>query len=135
MVVFAAHNIMRDPPFTKIDLLSCRNLLIYMDQPLQRKVLSLFQYALRQGGFLFLGTSETLGDLQGDFHTVDSRNKVFQSLRAGSFRLSRLLVPTVAAPLARHGEDGGSHAMDEGAAIDEAPKPTRCMPVPPLNCR
>ncbi|WP_247872744.1 chemotaxis protein CheB [Azospirillum sp. TSH64] len=120
MVVFAAHNIMRDPPFTKIDLLSCRNLLIYMDQPLQRKVLSLFQYALRQSGFLFLGTSETLGDLQSDFHTVDSRNKVFQSLRAGSFRLSRLLVPTVAAPLARHGEDAVSHGMEEGAVIDEA---------------
>ncbi|MFP5518162.1 MAG: chemotaxis protein CheB, partial [Alphaproteobacteria bacterium] len=77
MVVFAAHNIMRDPPFTKIDLLSCRNLLIYMDQPLQRKVLGLFQYALRQSGFLFLGTSETLGDLQSDFHIVDSRNKIF----------------------------------------------------------
>ncbi|MCP1612546.1 two-component system CheB/CheR fusion protein [Azospirillum lipoferum] len=120
MVVFAAHNIMRDPPFTKIDLLSCRNLLIYMDQPLQRKVLSLFQYALRQSGFLFLGTSETLGDLQSDFHTVDSRNKLFQSLRAGSFRLSRLLVPTVAAPPARHGEDGGTQAMEEGAVIDEA---------------
>ncbi|MBY6263146.1 PAS domain-containing protein [Azospirillum sp. 412522] len=120
MVVFAAHNIMRDPPFTKIDLLSCRNLLIYMDQPLQRKILSLFQYALRQSGFLFLGTSETLGDLQSDFHTVDSRNKVFQSLRTGSFRLSRLLVPTVAAPLARHGEDGPSQAMEEGAVIDEA---------------
>lgn len=131
MVVFAAHNIMRDPPFTKIDLLSCRNLLIYMDQPLQRKVLSLFQYALRQGGFLFLGTSETLGDLQGDFHTVDSRNKVFQSLRAGSFRLSRLLVPTVSAPLARHGEDGGSHAMEEGAAIDEAMAALMKAYVPP----
>ncbi|SMF50650.1 two-component system, chemotaxis family, CheB/CheR fusion protein [Azospirillum oryzae] len=131
MVVFAAHNIMRDPPFTKIDLLSCRNLLIYMDQPLQRKVLSLFQYALRQGGFLFLGTSETLGDLQGDFHTVDSRNKVFQSLRAGSFRLSRLLVPTVAAPLARHADDGGSHAMEEGAAIDEAMATLMKAYVPP----
>ncbi|WP_246457226.1 chemotaxis protein CheB [Azospirillum oryzae] len=131
MVVFAAHNIMRDPPFTKIDLLSCRNLLIYMDQPLQRKVLSLFQYALRQGGFLFLGTSETLGDLQGDFHTVDSRNKLFQSLRAGSFRLSRLLVPTVSAPLARHGDDTGSHAMEEGAAIDEAMAALMKAYVPP----
>lgn len=120
MVVFAVHNIMRDPPFTKIDLVSCRNLLIYMDQPLQRKVLSLFQYALRQSGFLFLGTSETLGDLQTEFHTVDGRNKLFQSLRAGSYRLSRLLVPTVAAPLARHGDETTTHAMEEGAAIDEA---------------
>lgn len=120
MVVFAVHNIMRDPPFTKIDLVSCRNLLIYMDQPLQRKVLSLFQYALRQSGFLFLGTSETLGDLQTDFHTMDGRSKLFQSLRAGTYRLSRLLVPTVAAPLARHADETTSHAMEEGAAIDEA---------------
>ena len=131
MVVFAAHNIMRDPPFTKIDLLSCRNLLIYMDQPLQRKVLSLFQYALRQSGFLFLGTSETLGDLQSDFHTVDSRNKIFQSLRAGSFRLSRLLVPTVAAPLARHGDDVSTPALEEGAAIDEAMAALMKAYVPP----
>ncbi len=118
MVVFAVHNIMRDPPFTKIDLVSCRNLLIYMDAPLQRKVLSLFQYALRQSGFLFLGTSETLGELSAEFHALDSRNKVFQSLRAGPHRLSRLLVPTVAAPLARSGET--SHVQEEGAAIDEA---------------
>ncbi|WP_448203318.1 chemotaxis protein CheB [Azospirillum sp. sgz302134] len=120
MVVFAVHNIMRDPPFTKIDLVSCRNLLIYMDAPLQRKVLSLFQYALRQNGFLFLGTSETLGELSTDFNALDSRNKVFQSLRAGTHRLSRLLVPTVAAPLARHTDDAVGHAQEEGAAIDEA---------------
>ncbi len=120
MVVFAVHNIMRDPPFTKIDLVSCRNLLIYMDTPLQRKVLSLFQYALRQGGFLFLGTSETLGELSAEFHVLDGRNKLFQSLRAGSYRLSRLLVPTVAAPMVRHGDDGAGQAHEEGAAIDEA---------------
>ncbi|HYD66418.1 chemotaxis protein CheB [Azospirillum sp.] len=120
MVVFATHNIMRDPPFTKMDLVSCRNLLIYMDTPLQRKVLSLFQYALRQGGFLFLGSSETLGDLSAEFHTVDSRNKLFQSLRAGSYRLSRLLVPSVAAAHARGGEDAAAPGADETIAIDEA---------------
>ncbi|WP_431859003.1 chemotaxis protein CheB [Azospirillum sp.] len=118
VVVFAVHNIMRDPPFTKMDLISCRNLLIYMDQPLQRKVLSLFQYALRQGGFLFLGTSETLGDLQPEFHTSDSRNKIFQSLRAGSYRLSRLMVPSQPAA-ARH-DDLPTPVTEETAAIDEA---------------
>ncbi|MGQ9364999.1 chemotaxis protein CheB [Azospirillum sp. ST 5-10] len=120
MVVFAAHNIMRDPPFTKIDLISCRNLLIYMDSPLQRKVLSLFQYALRQGGFLFLGTSESLGDLAPEFHTVDSRNKLFQSLRAGSYRLSRLLVPQSTAPHRSGDESSMSPATEEAAAIDES---------------
>ncbi|MDQ2103237.1 chemotaxis protein CheB [Azospirillum isscasi] len=131
MVVFAAHNIMRDPPFTKIDLVSCRNLLIYMDSPLQRKVLGLFQYALRQSGFLFLGTSETLGDLSADFHVLDSRNKLFQSLRTGTHRLSRLLVPTVAAPAHRHGDEATSQAHEEGAAIDEAIATLMRAYVPP----
>nr|WP_301340831.1 chemotaxis protein CheB [Azospirillum brasilense] len=131
MVVFAAHNIMRDPPFTKIDLVSCRNLLIYMDSPLQRKVLSLFQYALRQSGFLFLGTSETLGDLSAEFHVLDSRNKLFQSLRTGTHRLSRLLVPTVASPVHRHGDETMSQAQEEGAAIDEAISTLMRAYVPP----
>ncbi|CAO3417470.1 chemotaxis protein CheB [Azospirillum doebereinerae] len=120
MVVFASHNIMRDPPFTKVDLVSCRNLLIYMDQPLQRKVLGLFQYALRQGGFLFLGSSETLGDLQPEFHTLESRAKLFQSLRAGSSRLARPLASTAAPPPARPGDAPSSRALEEGATIDEA---------------
>ena len=119
VVVFAVHNIMRDPPFTKMDLISCRNLLIYMDAPLQRKVLSLFQYALRQGGFLFLGTSETLGDLQSEFHTTDSRNKIFQSLRAGSYRLSRLMVPGTQRTTP-HQDDLPPPVAEETAAIDEA---------------
>ncbi|WP_286191918.1 chemotaxis protein CheB [Roseomonas genomospecies 6] len=131
MVVFAAHNIMRDPPFTKIDLVSCRNLLIYMDSPLQRKVLGLFQYALRQSGFLFLGTSETLGDLSAEFHVLDSRNKLFQSLRTGTHRLSRLLVPTVAAPVHRHGDEAMSQAQEEGIAIDEAISTLMRAYVPP----
>ncbi|WP_084536800.1 chemotaxis protein CheB [Azospirillum halopraeferens] len=120
MVVFAQHNIMRDPPFTRMDLISCRNLLIYMDTPLQRKVLGLFQYALRQGGFLFLGSSESLGDLAPEFHTVDSRNKLFQSLRAGSYRLSRLLLPQRSAPPVRGDHLSMDGHGEENLAIDEA---------------
>ena len=77
MVVFAQHNIIMHPPFTKIDILSCRNLLIYMDQELQRKLLSLFYYSLNTEGILLLGSSETLGT-QGPLYTpVDSKLKIF----------------------------------------------------------
>ena len=62
MVIFAPQNIIMDPPFTKLDILSCRNLLIYLTQELQKKLLPLFHYSLNPGGFLLLGSAETIGD-------------------------------------------------------------------------
>src|SRR6185436_14015405 len=58
LCVFARHDLAKDPPFSKLDLVSCRNVLIYMGPPLQKRLLSVFQYALKPGGFLFLGNSE-----------------------------------------------------------------------------
>ena len=72
MVVFSEQDVIRDPPFSRLDLISCRNLLIYMGNELQKKLIPLFHYALRPGGFLFLGTSETVGDF-GDLFTVLNR--------------------------------------------------------------
>jgi two-component system CheB/CheR fusion protein len=60
MVIFAPHNILSDPPFTKLDFLSCRNLLISLDTALQKRLLPVLHYTLRPHGFLFLGTSETV---------------------------------------------------------------------------
>ncbi len=77
MVVFAQHNIIMHPPFTKIDILSCRNLLIYMDPELQRKLLGLFYYSLNPEGILLLGSSETLGTQGHLFTPVDSKLKIF----------------------------------------------------------
>lgn len=71
MIVFAPHDVIRDAPFTRVDLISCRNLLIYLQPPAQQKVLSLFHFALNRGGVVFLGPSETLGLLSKDFETVD----------------------------------------------------------------
>ncbi len=68
MVVFANHNIIMHPPFTKIDILSCRNLLIYMDTELQRKILGLFYYSINPDGYLVLGSAETLGNSKSSFH-------------------------------------------------------------------
>ncbi|MEI6221678.1 MAG: chemotaxis protein CheB [bacterium] len=77
MVVFAPQNLLKDPPFTKIDLVSCRNMLIYLQPVLQKRILSLFSFALNEGGYLFLGASETLGDLVKLYTTIDSKWKVY----------------------------------------------------------
>jgi len=78
MIIFAKHNILQDPPFSKIDLITCRNVLIYFKQPSQQKVLSLFYLSLVENGYLFLGSSESLGTLSDGFHTIDSKAKLFR---------------------------------------------------------
>jgi two-component system, chemotaxis family, CheB/CheR fusion protein len=77
MCIFAQHNIFNDPPFSRMDLICCRNLLIYFEPVLQNKVLSLFHYALRPNGFLVLGTSEGLGAASGLFDVEERTRKVF----------------------------------------------------------
>lgn len=76
-MIFAIQNLISDPPFSKLDLISCRNLLIYMDLPLQKKIIPLFHYVLNDEGYLFLGTSETIGQFSDLFKPVDIRHKVF----------------------------------------------------------
>lgn len=80
-VIFAPHNVVKDPPFTKIDLIACRNLLIYLQPELQKKVLSMFQFALNPRGYLFLGASETVGELSGDFEALDTKWRIYQKCR------------------------------------------------------
>ena len=79
LVIFAPQNVCKDPPFTKLDLISCRNLLIYLNAPTQQRLLSLFRYALRPDGLLFLGPSESIGDLREHFAVVDKKAKIFRS--------------------------------------------------------
>ena len=68
LCVFARHDLAKDPPFSRLDLISCRNVLIYMGPPLQKRVFSIFQYALKPGGLLFLGNSESISDYSGHLH-------------------------------------------------------------------
>ncbi|TLP82197.1 chemotaxis protein CheB [Maribacter sp. ACAM166] len=82
MVVFAAQNIIKDPPFTKLDILSCRNMLIYMEKDLQKKLVSLFHYSLNHRGILLLGSAETKGENNNLFTTVDSKLHIYQSTSA-----------------------------------------------------
>jgi chemotaxis methyl-accepting protein methylase/PAS domain-containing protein len=77
LVVFAPQNLIMDPPFTKLDILSCRNLLIYLTPELQKKLLPLFHYCLNPGGILFLGTAETIGSFTDLFSALDSKWKIF----------------------------------------------------------
>jgi len=78
ILVFSEHDVIKDPPFSKVDLISCRNLLIYMGSDLQKKLMPLFHYALNPGGFLFLGTSETVGEFGDLFASVDHKSKLYQ---------------------------------------------------------
>lgn len=81
MIVFAPHNVIRDAPFTKLDMVSCRNLLIYLQPTIQRKVLSLFHFGLRKGGVLLLGPSESPGDIGDEFDTLDAHNRLYRKRR------------------------------------------------------
>jgi two-component system CheB/CheR fusion protein len=78
LVVFAKHNVLTDAPFTKMDLLSCRNLLIYLDSTAQHRLLPLFHYALKPNGILFLGSSETIGESARLFTVIDRKWKLFR---------------------------------------------------------
>ena len=84
MVIFAQHNLIMDPPFTKLDLLSCRNLLIYFTPELQKKLLPLFYYSLNPGGVLFLGSAETIGGFGHLFTPFAGSARLFQRREVGA---------------------------------------------------
>ena len=98
MMVFSEQNVIKDPPFSRLDLISCRNLLIYLGGELQKRLIPLFHYGLNPGGYLFLGTSETVSEFDDLFAEVDRRQKIFQrkEIRLGAQRsnLGRFLPPT-----------------------------------------
>ena len=78
MVVFAPHNVIKDPPFTKLDMLFCRNLLIYMETELQKKLMNLFHYALNSGGVMLLGSAENENSQNNMFSAIDARLKIYK---------------------------------------------------------
>lgn len=76
-VIFASNDLTKDPPFTKIDLISCRNVLIYLEPKVQKRILSLFHFGLKTNGTLVLGPSETLGDLENEFEALDRHWRIY----------------------------------------------------------
>ena len=79
MCIFSPHNVIGDPPFSRMDLVSCRNLLIYFGAELQQKVIPTFHYALKPGGFLFLGTSESINQYSDLFDAVEKKHRIFRA--------------------------------------------------------
>ena len=96
-ILFAVHNILRDPPFSKLHLVSCRNLLIYLNRDVQREVLQTFHFALRPGGYLFLGSSESADMVEEFFSAVDKKNRIY---RANTIAVGRAFTPNM--PLGDH---------------------------------
>ncbi len=115
MVVFAPHNVIKDSPFTKLHLVTCRNLLIYLQPSIQKKVLSLFHFGLKTGGILFLGPSESAGELSDEFEMVDSRWKILRKRR--DVRLSpdiRVSVPAASGKLRPMGGSSPLNGLLDG---------------------
>lgn len=117
MVVFAPHNLLRDAPFTRLDLLTCRNLLIYLQPQAQKKSLSLFHFALKTGGYLLLGSSETPGELADEFEPVDKQWRVYKKRR--DVQLSATLrIPYASGPKQQRGfTTGWSSAFSDRAVL------------------
>ena len=80
LCIFAVQDVTRDPPFSRMDLISCRNLLIYLGVPLQKKVLAAFHYALNPDGYLLLGTSESVEAGSEAFRQIDKKHKLYSRL-------------------------------------------------------
>ena len=92
MLIFSEHDLIKNPPFSKLDLISCRNLLIYMGAELQKKLMPLFHYALNPGGMLVLGSSESVGDFVNLFEPIDRKSRIYQR-KAHDFGPHRLGIP------------------------------------------
>jgi two-component system CheB/CheR fusion protein len=97
MCIFAKQNVVKDPPFSNLDLVSCRNLLIYLGPVLQRRVIPALHYALKPGGFLMLGTSENLGGFAEHFGLVDKKDKIYHKRKTAA-RLTTFFTTTDYAP-------------------------------------
>jgi two-component system CheB/CheR fusion protein len=116
MLVFSEQDLIKDPPFSRLDLICCRNLLIYLGAELQKKIIPLFHYALKPGGVLFLGTSEGVGDFDDLFDVLDRKSKLYQRKEdfSGMRRtfLSRFLSPMTAVDMTNVTRPpGGSKAV------------------------
>jgi two-component system, chemotaxis family, CheB/CheR fusion protein len=96
MCIFSPHNLTKDPPFSRLDLVSCRNLIIYLENELQRRVLAVLHYALAPGGFLFLGPAENVTSQADLFQPLDKRHRIFR-------RKNTTLAPALRLPLLRPG--------------------------------
>ncbi|MCS6242905.1 MAG: PAS domain-containing protein [Opitutus sp.] len=130
MIIFAPHNLIMSPPFTKLDLLSCRNLLIYFTAELQKKLIPLFHYCLNPGGVLVLGSAETIGSFTDLFNPLDGPARVFQRqenwltghrLEFPSSYVAASLIPPHLESSADVGHDNLQHQAEQWLLKNQAP--------------
>ncbi len=114
--IFARHNVMQDPPFPRLDLVSCRNVLIYLNTSVQRQVIPILHYALNNNGFLVLGKSETVGPFSNLFAVVDKTNRIFSK----RFAPGNVALPVRAQQLeeAAKGRPGGRVERETASAVE-----------------
>ncbi|MDZ7794569.1 MAG: chemotaxis protein CheB [Spirochaetia bacterium] len=100
VMIFSKQDLIKDPPFSNLDLISCRNLMIYLNGEVHKKLIPLFHYALRPGGMLFLGTSESIGECTDLFHTLDRKAKLYQrkDTAAAHYKSSGSFLPPMFPP-------------------------------------
>ncbi len=114
-VVFAPHSLLTDPPFSRLDLISCRNLFIYLEPEAQERLIPLLHFALVDGGYLFLGSAEGIGTHTDLFETVSAKRRIYR--RIGPTRDDRLRVPTAATPRAPLGPAPSPSRLGRLAAL------------------
>ncbi|PDT53649.1 MULTISPECIES: chemotaxis protein CheB [Sinorhizobium] len=113
VVLFASHSLLRDPPFSHLDMISCRNLMIYLDRQLQQQACTIFHYALNPGGFLFLGSSESADNPNGLFRMVDREARIYRSVPGAGDR--RPVLPVLVGP---------HHGLERAPSSARPPMPT-----------
>ena len=128
LCVFAPHNVFKDPPFSRLDLVSCRNMLIYTDNVLQRKAIATFHYALNPKGFLVLGKSETVGSSGALFSQVEKNYKIYARKNDVASRVNFEMNPRLATDRLQESDQYAS-----GTADYEPPKATMKATNPPGN--
>jgi two-component system CheB/CheR fusion protein len=116
-VVFAPQDVLHDPPFSRLDVVTCRNLLIYLEPEAQRRALALMHFSLREGGYLFLGNAESIGEADSLFHVVSKRWRIYQ--RVGSAQTHIAELPTMVPR-----EPGGRAAAHVPAPVSLRPSTT-----------
>ena len=128
-VLFASHSVLRDPPFSRIDLILCRNVLIYVDSGLRDEILGIFHYALRPGGYLFLGRSEMADSASNLFSTIDKKHRLYQArARTGEAPILPVLLQTTSRipetedhPAAAPSKEGSEWVLHRTSLEEHAP--------------
>lgn len=118
-VIFAVHDILTDAPFSRLDLVMCRNVLIYLQSDAQEKILSLFHFTLREGGILILGGSESIGDREDWFEAISRKQRIFKHLGRGP--VDKVHFPFTPSDITRPSRDGAPRALKRNPARLHAP--------------